>query len=604
MDQLLELARERRLDRVGATYAVAAWLVVQAASIALPAFSAPAWSLRWLIISAMAGFPLALLLAWIAASPTAVPAPKTARPLDRKDWLLMSLMGLVAILLVAQLTLDLGWRPPPRKDAQKLTSLSVTSSIAVLPFANLSGDPSKVYFSDGVADQLISEFARTPALRVAARSSSFAFRGKDVDVKTIAKALNVSTVLEGSVREDQGRVRITAELVDAANGFQIWSETYDRDLTDILRLQDDIARAITAAITKRFWGRAMSMAHAPAKARPINPEAYKTFLQGQFYLAQRTRDGVAKSISLFTRVARLAPDYADNYAALADARSVNALNFQAGSDTALASTALRRALLLDPGNATALIVKGRIALLEWRWRDVAAVVKKLDDLHIRSASAWRMRSVFFDYMALGPLALSAQQAAAQADPLSFIDQYNLALYYYVVGNTAQALRYAADAEALQPGNPDLLELQCRIAANGQRLDDAQKELDQLSAETKNGQAAASMVACMFYMDVAKKDFAAARKIADRAAATFPANGLRASDIGIGYAVTGDVSAAVTWFERGLRLRDAQIFPVFYNNPQLTKLFGDPRWKALRNEPAVRDWEEARGEIAREFQMGE
>ena len=121
-------------------------------------------------------------------------------------------------------------------------SAQVPSSIAVLPFANLSGDPKKVYFSDGVTDQLITELAQTPSLRVAARSSSFAFRDKNVDVKTIAKVLNVRTVLEGSVREDGKRVRIAAELVDAANGFQIWSESYDRDLTNILSLQDEISR--------------------------------------------------------------------------------------------------------------------------------------------------------------------------------------------------------------------------------------------------------------------------------------------------------------------------------------------------------------------------
>src|SRR5438045_8412650 len=248
MEQLLELARERKLDRVGATYAVVAWILVQAASIGLLAFDSPLLALRWLIVAAMAGFPLVLALTWMKGSRTA-PAPG---PLDLKDWLLVGLMGLVVVLLIVQLALGLSWRRNAPESLQP--PVRIASSIAVLPFANLSGDSSKAYFSDGIADQLISELARTPSLRVAARSSSFAFRGKAVDVRTAARALGVRTVLEGSVREDGRRVRIAAELVDASNGFQIWSESYDRDLTNILALQDDIAHAITAALTKRFWG--------------------------------------------------------------------------------------------------------------------------------------------------------------------------------------------------------------------------------------------------------------------------------------------------------------------------------------------------------------
>src|SRR3954468_21399157 len=290
MEQLLELARERKLDRVGATYAVAAWLLVQAASIAPPAFGPPAWVLRWLIVAAMAGFPLVLAGAWVKFS--RAPMAAAPRPFDRKDWLLTGLIGLVAVLLLVQLALGFSWRST-RSASQPMPQQAV-SSVAVLPFANLSGDPSKAYFSDGIADQLISELARTPSLRVAARTSSFAFRGKDVDIKAIAKALNVRSVLEGSVREDGTRVRIAAELVDASNGFQIWSETYDRDLTNILALQDEIAGAIARALSKRFWGRVA--ATRPVDRVRIDPEAYKFYLQGQFYLAQRTRQGVARSL--------------------------------------------------------------------------------------------------------------------------------------------------------------------------------------------------------------------------------------------------------------------------------------------------------------------
>jgi len=284
MEQLLELARERKLDRVGATYAVVAWIVVQAASIALPAFDAPPWALRWLIVVAMIGFPLVLALTWVKAS--RVPTATAARPFEGKDWLLTGLIALVAVLLIVQLALDYSWRrgtPPPSAPS---TATVAASSIAVLPFANLSGDPKKVYFSDGIADQLITELAQTPSLRVAARSSSFAFRGKEVDVKTIAKALNVRAVLEGSVREDGNRVRIVAELINANDGFQIWSDSYDRDLTNILVL--DCCRANRSDDT--FKGGELSRGNEEEDRAP-GISSVRLPTSGQFFVAYPSDPG-------------------------------------------------------------------------------------------------------------------------------------------------------------------------------------------------------------------------------------------------------------------------------------------------------------------------
>ncbi|HTK78992.1 MAG TPA: hypothetical protein VL286_00995 [Rhizomicrobium sp.] len=594
MERLFELARERKLDRVGATYAVVAWVLVQAASIALPAFEAPASSLRWLIVAMVVGFPLTLTLAWFAAGRTAAPL----QPLRGRDWLLFGLLGAIALLLAVQLAIGFPWA---RKSAQSSPPLQSASSIAVLPFANLSGDAAKAYFSDGIADQLISELARTPSLRVAARSSSFAFRGKDVDVKTIAHALNVRTILEGSVREDGNRVRIAAELVDARNGFQIWSETYDRDLTNILALQDDIAHAITGALAKRFWG-GTAIANRTIKPHSINPDAYRLYLQGQFYFAQRTHDGVDRAIALFARTTQLAPDYADGFAALADAHATKALNFQMNGDVGPALESVKKALSLDPNNPTAIIAQATASLLQWQWRAVAEDFKRLDRLHVNTAAAWRMRAVFFDYMGLASLAYPAEAKAVELDPLSFIDHYNLALYMNLQKRYDDAARLAADAWALQPGHPDLQVLKCQIALGKKDVGAAQRISTQLTAQ--GGDAGASAAACNFYIDVTKNDLASARKIADAVSATFPASGISATDIGTAYAMTGDADSAMKWYRRAFDVHDPQLPRVPYANPDLIKLFADPRWKALRSEPAIRDWEAARAEIGGEFQRGE
>ncbi len=597
MEQLLELARERKLDRVGATYAVIAWIVVQAASIALPAFSAPAWALRWLIVGAMAGLPLVLAATWVAGS-RVTPAP---RPIAAKDWLLIGLIGLVAVLLIVQLALGFSWERQQR--AQASPPVVTASSIAVLPFANLSGDPNKVYFSDGIADQLISELARTPTLRVAARGSSFAFRGKDEDVRTIAKALNVRTVLEGSVREDGKRVRIAAELVDASNGFQIWSETYDRDLTNILALQDEIARAITDALSRRFWGRAVAM-QREARPQPVNPEAYKAYLQGEYYFAQRTPESLERAIALYSRATELAPNYAEAFAALGLARATNALNFQVYGDADPALAAVKKAQTLDPNNATALIAHATACVLKWRWRDIAADFRRLERLHVNSAAVWHLRAIFFDYMGLTQLTGAAEAKAVQLDPLSFIDRYNLALYAITAGHYDQAMKLAKEAQALQPGNTGTLVLQCWIESLRGHRQEARRLHQQLVSSATPGETSRDALACQYYMAVVEKNYAVVRQVADEAAAAFPAKDIAATDVGIAYARANDGEAAIKWFRRAFEVRDPQLPRVPYAERDLTRVFAESCWKELRNEPAIRDWEEARREMLREFQQGE
>jgi serine/threonine-protein kinase len=593
MEQLLELARERKLDRVGAAYAVTAWILAQAASIALPAFEAPPAAMRWLIIALIAGFPLALAATWFAQPRSAA----VLKPLGARDWLLFGLIGLVAVLLAVQLAIGFSWR----RSAPGAPPV-LASSVAVLPFANLSGDPKKVYFSDGIADQLITELAQTPSLRVAARSSSFAFRGNDVDVKSVAHKLGVRAVLEGSVREDGNRVRIAAELVDASNGFQIWSQSYDRDLTNILSLQDEIAHSITEAVAQRFLGHTVVANRAHPKPQAIDPEAYKAYLQGQYYFAQRTREGVARAVNLFSRTTSLAPKYADGFAALADAHATAALDFQVQGALPAAADAVDKALTLDPNNPTAIMARATVELLQWRWRAAAADLKRLEQLHLNTAAAWHMRAIFFDYMGLAQFTGPAEEKAVRLDPLSFIDHYNLALYRMLENRYDDAGHIAQQAWALQPAHPDLQQLKVQIALGKHDIKGAERILAALIAQT--GENSPNTAAARFYIYVSKKDFAAAHKLVDAVAKLFPASGILATDLGTAYATASDVDMSLKWFRRAVDLHEPQFLCEPYKYPQLTKLYADPRWKALRAEPEVRDWENARTEIAREFQAGE
>jgi len=598
MDGVLQFLRRHRLDRVGAAYAVVAWALVQAASIALPAFDAPAWVMRWLIVVSILGFPLALALAWHFSEDEALPA--SARGLRR--WVLPGILGLVFVLSLGQLALH--WsRGTQSTAADAAAPRAAQASIAVLPFANLSGDPAKRYFSDGIAEQLIAELSRRPSLRVAARTSSFALAGGNADVKTIGRALGVGAVVEGSVREDGNRVRISAELIDAHDGFQIWSESYDRDLTNILSLQDEIARAISRALSRKLTGHD-DAAPAPEPAKPkIDPQAYRQYLEGQFYFAQRSESGITRSVALFEEAARRAPDFADGFAALGNAHATLALNFGHGGETVPATVAIDRALALDPDNPKALMAHMTVSLVNWQWRAAADDLARIEARDPGTPGLWHSKGVFMSYMGLTRLALTAVEKAVRQDPLSYIDRYNLALYLTILGRHGDALKVAREGAAIQPGNAEGQQLLCEVYAAKRDLKEAGRIKMQLDS-TPGPDAQLPAIACAYYIAQAAKDTKTLRALADGASAGFPGNGVGAYDLAIAYAQAGDNAKAIGWLETAYETREPQLFAMPYSNPEAKALYADPRWKTFRDKPAFHDWEKARAEIAKRFDLGE
>jgi TolB-like protein len=598
MERLLQQARQRKLDRVGAGYAVVAWLIVQGASIALPAFDAAPWIMRWVIVASIAGFPLALMLAWhLRADETA----SAARPRGARRLILPGITALVLAALLVQLAVY--WSRGTGLSNGTMPT-AVQASIAVLPFANLSGNPAKRYFSDGIADQLITELSRRKNLRVAARTSSFALGAGNSDIKTIARALNVTAVVEGSVREDGNRVRIVAELINAGDGFQIWSDSYDRDLTNILALQDDIARAISAALSRKLTGQGDTDSAPKPRARPrLAPDAYRDYLQGQFYFAQRSEEGIKRAINLFAQVTKQAPDYADGFASLGAANAALALNFTKTDNLPAAVAAIDSALALDSSNTIALLARTTTSILQWKWRAAADDILRVEADDAGAPGLWHEKGVFLSYMGLPKLAQPAVQKAVQQDPLSFIDRYNLALFLHILGRNDDALRVAKEGMPLQPGNMEGQSLVCQVQAGRGNLTEARRIRAQLQSRTEP-EAQNPALACVYYIAVAEKDKKTIQSLADAVAAGFPKNGVSANDIAIAYARVGDFGKAIGWFETAFRRREPQIFADIYSNPELSSLYADPRWRAYRDKPEFRDWEKARLDIAKRFQIGE
>ena len=374
MSLISELKR-RNVFKVGGAYLVIAWLSVQAASIGFPAFDAPPWVLRVFILISLLGFPIAVVMAWIyEVTPDGVKADASGQGSKR-------VFAGVAILFV----LAIGWyfygQPSFRKgDATPVTTsasvpiagaVTPKKSIAVLAFTDLSPNHDQDYFSDGIAEEILNALAQVQDLKVAGRTSSFYYKGRNEDLRTIGKALGVANVLEGSVRTQGNKVRITAQLIRSEDGFHLWSETYDGDLSDVFKLQENIARSITSQLQAVLAGK---QAERLVDSGTKNPEAYALYLQAR--AAYRARgSNVQRSIDLYHAALKLDPNFAPAWAGLCG--SLNVLPFYLSANESAripqirndAEAAGKRAVELAPDLASGHLMLGNLYTNEWRWAD-------------------------------------------------------------------------------------------------------------------------------------------------------------------------------------------------------------------------------------------
>ncbi len=321
--------KRRNVLKVAIAYVILSWLLVQVADVVFPALNLPDWSVTLVVALLLLGFLPILIFAWVyELTPEGLErtedvghgesiTPETGRKMD-------ILIVVLSALVIGVVTLDrmIPERLPtpdlsetiqdidPAKLAASWTEPPSKSSIAVLPFVNMSADPDQEYFSDGLAEELLNMLSRVPTLLVTSRTSAFSFKDKDVTIAEIAKALNVAYVLEGSVRKSGNRVRITAQLIDAERDVHLWSETWDRTLDDVFAIQDDIANRVVAKMTDN------SAEKAPEAVR-TNSDAYDLFLLANNLLRNINEKNVKKAIELYERAVDIDPAYVPAWTHLA-----------------------------------------------------------------------------------------------------------------------------------------------------------------------------------------------------------------------------------------------------------------------------------------------
>jgi serine/threonine protein kinase/tetratricopeptide (TPR) repeat protein len=328
-------------------------------------------------------------------------------------------------------------------------------SLAVLPFSNMSSDAENEFFADGLTEDLITAFSKMENLRVVARTSAFQFKGKTSDIRRVGEQLSVGTVLEGSVRRAGNRLRVTAQLINVADGFHIWSERYDREMADVFEIQDDIARAIVDALKVKLTG---DRGSALVECCTTNMEAYQLILQARYFWNKRTADGLAKAESLYLRAIALDPNYADAHAGLA-MNYFTMTDYTSRPPTELnqkASAAAEVALRLDPDAVEAHCAMGFLHMDRFEWDKAEQSLRRAIELNPGFATAHHWYALLLLAVRREDEAAAELEKAKALDPLSPVIRANLASAYRTRGDINRAKTELDTAFEMDPNSPPVL----------------------------------------------------------------------------------------------------------------------------------------------------
>src|SRR4051812_13823675 len=430
--------KRRNVYKVAITYAVVAWLLIQAASILLPTFEAPTWVMKAFVTFLGLGFVISVMISWaFEATPeglkrTADVPPDMAAKLPtwsrRKFATFIIGVALIAAGLLAYQFVR-----------QKSTTISGTDSksIAVLPFDNLSDDKQNAYFAEGVQDEILTRLAKVADLKVISRTSTQHFKSAPENLPQIAKQLGVMNILEGSVQKANDQVRVNVQLINATTDAHLWADIYDRKLTDIFAVESDIARSIADTLQAKLSGAEET---AIAKKPTENPEAYELYLKGRLFWNRRTEADLKKAAEYFQQAIDKDPAYALAYAGLADSYSTLAgyINSPPKEVMERAFPPARRAIELDDSLAEAHTALGNALAADLQFAAAQVEFKRAFALNSNYASAHQWYGEILQSLGRYDEAIAEIRRAHDLDPLSLIINSVLASGFFSAGRYEEA----------------------------------------------------------------------------------------------------------------------------------------------------------------------
>ena len=568
---VLQELRRRKVLRLAALYIVGAWVVLQVADLAFESWDIASSALRYVWLGAILGFPIALIFGWrydittkgLVRTPPRDADTQIDLSLRRSDYLILALLIVVAIGVIYPLTVQIG---DSRSPQQVITQHEFEpNSIAVLPFLNLSSDPEQEYFADGLSEELLNLLARIPELKVASRSSAFSYKGKDFKIEDVGRELNVTHVLEGSVRKAGNQLRITAQLIKIEDGFHLWSNTWDRSLDDIFAIQDEISQAVVDELRIKLMGEA-------PRAKVVDPEAYALYLKAQHFLAKWGKENFEKSLVALKQALAIEPRYAEAWSQLSFIylTQVKYGYLDRDEGVALASEANTKSLEIDPNNGPAWGRQSSMREIEFDWAGAEAAANKSLELAPENHTVLTRAGNFAYTLGRNEEALVLYERILDENPISLFAHFNHANVLDRMGRLEEA---AAGYKRHLELNPEDWGTHGRLAIIYMRQGNPERAMEEVALEPDPEMQAYARILILPALD--RGDEALQRLdayIADHAE-RLPHR------IGAIYGWYGNNDEAFRWLNLAVDQRNVQASNLM-GYPLLAKLHDDPRWPEL------------------------
>ncbi len=559
---IAELKR-RNVIRAGVAYLVVAWLITQVISIVLPAFGAPPNFLKTALIILGIGFPIWLVFSWIYEfTPEGLKKTDEVRPEESISHetgsklnriIILSLLITIVVLVVDRFlnreahVLDVGEK-----------------SIAVLAFADMSPNKDHEYFSDGISEELLNMLTRVQDLKVISRTSSFSYKGKNVTATEIGKELDVSHILEGSIRKAGNTVRVTAKLINTQNGEQEWSRTFDRDLDSIFKIQDDIAAEVLMELK-------LSLLGEEAKSEKVDTKAYNLVLQANHLTRLNKKESLIRAKEMVEKAIEIDSNYARAWSLLAEIYDYGTYNFdiwEPEEGIPLGLNAIERSIQLNPDSGQSYASLASLQELNWDFTGASKSIEKALELDPTNASIIGSAAI----MTYGDLekSIRLQEKAISLDPLVYANYFNLGFSNYRLNKLDEAEEAFEKFELYYPSWQILHYMKAMIKMSRGEYDLALQEIEKETHEFFNLYGKNFIYEAMGNEKISDSLF---QEYLEKYEITEPAN---TADL---YAFRGEFDKSFELLNKAYEVKDPVLIEAL-SYPAFKMIHADPRWRAL------------------------
>lgn len=563
--------KRRNVIKAGLAYLIVAWLIAQVLSIVLPTFEAPPYLLKTALVVLLIGFPIWIVFSWIYEfTPEGIKKtddieadvsimPKTGSKLNKVIIFALSLV--VIILIVERFT---------KKPVQVFDYGE--KGIAVLAFSDMSPKKDHEYFSDGISEELLNILFRIPDLKVISRTSSFSYKDKNVTATKIGEELNVSHILEGSIRKAGNTVRITAKLINTSDGSQEWSQTYDRDLDSIFKIQDEIAKEVSDQLQ-------LSLLVNSEYPDPPDTEAYNLYLQAKHLTRQNTKEGYILAEDIIQQSIAIDSSYSNSWDLLASIYNTGVYNFSIGDLKQKISEGIKageKAIALDPNSAEAYATLASLHERIWEFEDSALNMKKA--LELKPNDAVILGTAAINTFGDIEKSITLLKTAIKLDPMIYTNYYNLGFSYFKLNRLDEAMESFNKFAVYYPNSQILHYMKAQVLLAQGLKEEALEEIEQ---ETHEFFGLYGKNFVYFALGREKETDSVFKEYIKKFSESDPAN---TADL---YAYRGDFEASFKWLNKALEIKDPVLLEAL-TYPSFKQMHKDPRWGELIQKMGLPD----------------